>query len=188
MPTVINGVRYVHHPNGGGLVSERAEVTASVFVGGHVIVHSGRIRGRVRLLDLVEIFGQPDISGEATIAGRTLVYGTPRITGKPVILGRSAILKNANIEGSPTIKSSRISDEGTVSGHVLLTLATVSDRARALEDARVTLAHLRDDVVVRGNAIVRGTPEGGDILLCGNLVIADQQHIFPLVGQRIFFP
>lgn len=71
-----NGVRFHHHPNGGGLVAETANVEESVFIGPKVIVRgSPNIRENVRLDGYTRVWGSPDILDNVQVAGFSRVFG-----------------------------------------------------------------------------------------------------------------
>ena len=58
----IDGVKFHHHSNGGGLVAETAHVSATAHVGLFALVYE-----RARVLDKAEIYDLVEIRGHATV-------------------------------------------------------------------------------------------------------------------------
>ena len=67
-----NASGYTKHSNGGGLVSSKAKVDASVYVGPDAVVNGGTISGKARIEDFAVVNGGT-ISGNAVVRGRALV-------------------------------------------------------------------------------------------------------------------
>lgn len=77
---VIDGVKYHHHPNGGGLVAETAFVDETVFVDEDAVV-SGRATAR----DFTVIYGCSEIADDAFVFNAlvvdSVICGDARVSG-----------------------------------------------------------------------------------------------------------
>lgn len=124
----IDGVRYHHHPNGGGLVAETAEVADRVYVGpcarvcdysrlsGDVLVFGNAwISGRAEVSGAALVFGHARVFGNAKVRDYTKIYGSARVHGDAVISGFAEALDKADIGGYARIQgNARIT--GSVGG------------------------------------------------------------------------
>jgi carbonic anhydrase/acetyltransferase-like protein (isoleucine patch superfamily) len=90
----IDGVKYHHHPNGGGMVAETTQVADSVFVGpfakicGHCKL-SGKVFvfGNAWIFDKAEASGSVEVFEHAEVGGNAKVQGDIKIGGETKILG-----------------------------------------------------------------------------------------------------
>ncbi len=83
------------HSNGGGWVSDNANVSASAYVGPRAAVFSGSVTGDARIEDLAWVNGG-DVSGNAVVRHNAIVQGGATIAGNAVIGG------DAEPPGGPT--------------------------------------------------------------------------------------
>ena len=82
----IDGVKYHHHPNGGGLVAETAEVDDSAFIG-----PVAKVCGSGRVCDQAFIFGNAWIFDSAVVADNAQIFGNARIFGAGITDVESAL-------------------------------------------------------------------------------------------------
>jgi carbonic anhydrase/acetyltransferase-like protein (isoleucine patch superfamily) len=97
-PANANG--YTKHSNGGGLVSSKAKVDASVYVGPDAVVNGGTISGKARIEDFAVVDGGT-ISGNAVVRGRALV--TAGTIGDDAVLEEDAWLVSGSITGKAKV-------------------------------------------------------------------------------------
>ena len=95
-----NASGYTRHSNGGGLVSSKAKVDASVFVGPDAVVNGGTISGKARIEDFAVVDGG-SISGNAIVRGRALV--TAGSIGDDAVLEEDAWLVSGSITGNAKV-------------------------------------------------------------------------------------
>ena len=84
---IINNIKYFPHSNGGGLVSELAEVDKTVYVAPEAIVHGGTVKDNVKILDNAQVFDNAIISDNAEIYDNAQVFGNSIVTGNAKISG-----------------------------------------------------------------------------------------------------
>ena len=69
----INGTRYHHHPNGGGLVAETANVENTVHVAPMAIVSgNANLTGNVRVTGFAQVGGDVQACDDVTFSGRSI--------------------------------------------------------------------------------------------------------------------
>ena len=73
----IDGVKYHHHPNGGGMVSEHAQVADTVYIGPFA-----KICGHCKLSGEAFVFGNAWIFDKAEVSGRAEIFGNARVFGQ----------------------------------------------------------------------------------------------------------
>src|SRR5512135_2951139 len=101
----IEGVKYHHHANGGGMVAETAEVADTVYVGPFA-----KICGKCRLKDEAFVFGnawvfdKAEISGRAEIFGNAKVFGNAKISGDAKVFGFSSVYGDAVVGGVAEVR------------------------------------------------------------------------------------
>lgn len=94
----LNGVKYSHHPNGGGLVAETAKVAPGAFIGRYVVVHDrAEIGGRAKLFGDIVIRDNTRITGYVYMCGDIEVKGNTVISGKSRIIGKGVKVINAKL-------------------------------------------------------------------------------------------
>ena len=102
-PAGFNGTSasgYAQHSNGGGWVSNKASVAASVFVGPNAVVNGGKVSGNARIEDFAVVNGGT-ISGNAVVRGRALV--TAGTISDDAVLEEDAWLVSGNISGKAKV-------------------------------------------------------------------------------------
>lgn len=121
-PAGFNGISatgYSKHSNGGGWVSSKAKVDATVYVGPDAVVNGGTITGKARIEDFAVVNGGT-ISGNAIVRGRALV--TAGSIGDEAILEEDSWLVSGTISGSAKvgalsiIVNSTVTDDAQVQG------------------------------------------------------------------------
>ena len=95
-----NASGYTKHSNGGGLVSSKAKVDASVYVGPDAVVNGGTISGNARIEDFAVVDGGT-ISGNAVVRGRALV--TAGTISDDAVLEEDAWLVSGSITGKAKV-------------------------------------------------------------------------------------
>ena len=111
-----SGSGYTAHSNGGGLVSGKAKVDATVYVGPNAVVNGGTISGNARIEDFAVVDGGT-ISGKAVVRGRALVSA-------------GTISDNAILEEDAWLVSGSISGNAKVGAISIIVNTTVSDDAQ----------------------------------------------------------
>lgn len=142
---------YVHE-NGGGLVALTAKVDPSVFVGkGCKVWGKAEIRGKVRLVGNVEVFGA-DLAGgiSVLIEDEALIAGSVRITGAVLIRDKAEIRDNARLSGCvQVLHRARIHGDAVLEGDVqVMEAAFITGKARIIANGR--------RITVRGEHYIDG--------------------------------
>ncbi|WP_407441747.1 DUF6055 domain-containing protein [Fibrobacter sp.] len=114
-----SGSGYTAHGNGGGLVSSKAKVDATVYVGPNAVVNGGTISGNARIEDFAVVDGGT-ISGKAVVRGRALVsagtIGDNAVLEDDAWLVSGSISGNAKVGAISIIVNSTIADDAQVYG------------------------------------------------------------------------
>ena len=113
-PANANG--YAKHANGGGLVSSKARVAATAYVGPNAVVNGGTGSGNARIEDFAVIDGG-SISGNAVVRGRALVSA-------------GTISDDAVLEEDAWLVSGTISDKAKVGALSVIYESSVKDNAQ----------------------------------------------------------
>ena len=114
-----NASGYTKHANGGGLVSNKAKVAATAYVGPDAVVNGGTVSGNARIEDFAVVNGGT-ISGNAVVRGRALV--TAGTIGDDAVLEDDAWLVSGTISGKAKagalslIVNSTVTDNAQVYG------------------------------------------------------------------------
>ncbi len=107
------------HTNGGGWVSSKANVAATVYVGPDAVVNGGTISGDARIEDFAVVNGGT-ISGKAVVRGRALVtagtIGDNAVLEEDAWLVSGSITGNAKVGALSIIVNSTITDNAQVQG------------------------------------------------------------------------
>lgn len=127
------------HANGGGWVSTKANVAATVYVGPDAVVNGGTISGNARIEDFAVVNGGT-ISGKAVVRGRALVTA-------------GTISDNAVLEDDAWLVSGSITGHAKVGALSIIVNTTVTDDAQvqgvmwAVADKKLSgTAQLRGDL------------------------------------------
>ena len=113
-PSNTNG--YTAHSNGGGLVSSKAKVAATAYVGPNAVVNGGTVSGNARIEDFAVVNGGT-ISGNAVVRGRALVSA-------------GTISDDAVLEEDAWLVSGTISGKAKVGAISIIVNSTVTDNAQ----------------------------------------------------------
>ncbi|MFN8416085.1 MAG: DUF6055 domain-containing protein [Cytophagaceae bacterium] len=111
------------HANGGGWVSNNANVAASVYVGPYTIVRGGTVSGNVRIEDYATVEGG-NISGSAIIRGNAYVYN-------------ATISDNAIVEGNGWMEGGSVTNTAVLKGNAMCWAASYSGTVVVGGDAEV---------------------------------------------------
>ncbi|MCQ2063144.1 MAG: DUF6055 domain-containing protein [Fibrobacter sp.] len=111
-----SGSGYTAHSNGGGMVSSKAKVDATVYVGPNAVVNGGTISGNARIEDFAVVDGGT-ISGKAVVRGRALVSA-------------GTISDNAILEDDAWLVSGSISGNAKVGAISIIVNSTIADDAQ----------------------------------------------------------
>lgn len=110
---------YTRHSNGGGLVSNKAYVAPSVYVGPNAVVNGGAILGNVRIEDFA-VIESGRIFGNAIIRGRALVSsGTIKdnaILEEDAWLVSGTLSGNAKVGALSVIRNTNVKDYAQIYG------------------------------------------------------------------------
>ena len=96
----VNANGYSKHSNGGGLVSSKAKVAATAYVGPDAVVNGGTVSGNARIEDFAVVNGGT-ISGNAVVRGRAFVSGGS--VGDDAVLEEDAWLVSGTISGKAKV-------------------------------------------------------------------------------------
>lgn len=107
---------YAKHANGGGWVSSKAKVDASVYVGPDAVVNGGTVSGDARIEDFAVVNGGT-VGGKAVVRGRALVSG-------------GSMADNAILEEDAWLVSGTLKDDVRVGALSVITNSTVSGKAQ----------------------------------------------------------
>ena len=119
---------YHTHSNGGGLVSDSANVSESVYVGKNA-----------------KVMGNATVSGNVRIENHAVVQDSATVQDNAVISGYAIVAENAVISGN-----ARVDDTGLVMGR-----ANISGNAKVIESACVYgNTKMSENAVAKGNAFV----------------------------------
>jgi len=92
------------HPNGGGWVSDTAEVADTVQIGPFAVVSGeAKVTGSVQVLDTARVRGEAKISGHATIAQGAWVFGNAKVSDNAQVGGRSRVFGRAKVDGDTCV-------------------------------------------------------------------------------------
>ncbi|PWJ37210.1 hypothetical protein IE02_0689 [Fibrobacter succinogenes subsp. elongatus] len=111
-----NASGYTKHANGGGLVSNKAKVAATAYVGPDAVVNGGTISGDARIEDFAVVNGGT-ISGNAVVRGRALVTA-------------GTISDDAVLEDDAWLVSGTIGGKAKVGALSIIVNSTVTDNAQ----------------------------------------------------------
>ena len=111
-----NASGYTKHANGGGLVSNKAKVAATAYVGPDAVVNGGTVSGNARIEDFAVVNGGT-ISDNAVVRGRALVTAG-NISGDAVL------------EEDAWLVSGTISGKAKVGAISIIVNTTVTDNAQ----------------------------------------------------------
>lgn len=119
---------YHTHANGGGLVSDSANVADSVYVGANA-----------------KVMGRATVLGNARIEDYAVVQDSATITDNAVISGYAIVAENATVSGN-----ARVDDTGLVMGR-----SQISGNSKVIESACVYgNTKMSENAVAKGNAFV----------------------------------
>ncbi len=107
---------YAKHANGGGWVSGKAKVDASVYVGPDAVVNGGTVTGDARIEDFAVVNGGT-VGGKAVVRGRALVSG-------------GSMADNAILEEDAWLVSGTLKDDVRVGALSVIVNSTVSGKAQ----------------------------------------------------------
>ena len=121
-PVGFNGTSasgYSQHANGGGWVSNKANVAATAYVGPNAVVNGGTVSGGARIEDFAVVNGGT-IGGNAVVRGRALVT-SGSISGDAILeddawLVSGTISGNAKVGALSVIVNSTVTDNAQVYG------------------------------------------------------------------------
>ena len=102
---------YSKHSNGGGLVSSKASVAATAYVGPDAVVNGGKVTGKARIEDFAVIDGGT-ISDNAVVRGRAFV-SAGSVSGDAV-LEEDAWLVSGSVSGKAKVGALSVIYESTI--------------------------------------------------------------------------
>lgn len=129
----IDGVKYHHHVNGGGLVAETAHVADTAFIGPFAkVCGKASISGEAFVFGNAWIFDNAEVCDNAQVFGNAKVFGNARVSGNAKIYGFASVYGNANVTDF-----AEVCDFADVSGSCMVCLKTrVEGRTKINEDGK----------------------------------------------------
>ena len=106
-----NASGYSKHSNGGGLVSSKAKVAATAYVGPDAVVNGGTVSGNARIEDFAVVNGGT-VSGNAVLRGRAFMSGGS--VGDDAVLEEDAWLVSGTVSGKAKVGALSVILESTV--------------------------------------------------------------------------
>jgi hypothetical protein len=105
------------HPNGGGWISNNANVAAGAYVGPYAIVKGGTVGATARIEDWATVEGG-NISGTAIVRGNAYVYNAT-ISGSAIVEG-NAWMEGGSVTNTANMKGNALCWSATYSGTVVV--------------------------------------------------------------------
>lgn len=105
------------HPNGGGWISNNANVAATAYVGPYAIVKGGTVGATARIEDWATVEGG-NISGTAIVRGNACVYNAT-ISGSAIVEG-NAWMEGGSVTNTANMKGNALCWSATYSGAVVV--------------------------------------------------------------------
>lgn len=119
----LEGIKYHRHRNGGGWVSEKAQVDETVWVGVLAFVHNGVVKDNVTITDRAVVYngvikdnvvisdravvncsgqqnGEPNASGSVHICGLAKVFGLVMLSDLVRVSGSAKVFGTVRLSGS----------------------------------------------------------------------------------------
>jgi tetrahydrodipicolinate N-succinyltransferase len=132
---VLNSIKYHRHKNGGGWVSEKANVEETVWVGFFAIVHNGVLKDQCIIHDRAEINcndlqkgAKANISDSARVYDSTWVYGSASVSGSARVYDSAWVYCSASVSDSARVYgSASVFGSASVSGSGYLKKSTSND-------------------------------------------------------------
>ncbi len=101
IPVVIRGAVYHRHPNGGGLVAERAKVAETAYVSFFALVHGPAwVKDEARVADSAQFGPHATLTDRASVRGHARVVNGVRIADEAMVLGAGILIGNSRISGT----------------------------------------------------------------------------------------
>lgn len=114
----IEGVKYHHHPNGGGLVAEGAEADPTAFIDvGVTVTEHARVLGNVRLEGHACVSGKAEVSGEVCVRDDVVISGESVVTGQVKLSDAVRICNHSRVEGDMWFSGHGLISHSHLSGH-----------------------------------------------------------------------
>jgi UDP-3-O-[3-hydroxymyristoyl] glucosamine N-acyltransferase len=124
----IDGIKYHHHPNGGGMVAEHAQVADTVYVGPFAkICGKCKLSGEAFIFGNAWIFDKAEVSGRAEVFGNAKVFGKAKVTGDAKVYGFSSVYGDAVVSGT-----AEVCEKAEVGGNTHLINARIGGESKVL--------------------------------------------------------
>ena len=172
MEIEIDGVKYHHHSNGGGLVAETAYVAPTVEVGPRAMVAGkAQISDKVHILDLSLVDGNANLSGGVIVEDFVHIGSNANVSGGVYVNGRSNVIGGnisgyTAITGSATVKGGRIFGSPKISGNT-----EISDNVEICGRASIGSGVISGSVKISGDVNIPA--DLLNIFIAGNAVLMD---------------
>jgi len=113
------------HPNGGGFVSEMADVAETAYVGADAMVlGDARVEDNACIKESAVVFGPgPVISGNAKVSGRAWVFGNIELGGNARILEAATVSTTSNTRSNPGKGRVKITGNAVIKGDPFVRLS-----------------------------------------------------------------
>jgi UDP-3-O-[3-hydroxymyristoyl] glucosamine N-acyltransferase len=144
---------YHRHGNGGGVVSNSADVSEDAYVGPHA-----RVLGRAHVIGRAWIGHQATIQNDAHVFGSAIIGGHSTIADHATVQHDAIVIGSASVIHMATVETASTIINGNICGN-----ARVTDRA-VVFGCVSGFATIKNETIIRGSAEVfgRAVIDGGD--------------------------
>jgi len=106
------------HPNGGGFVSDDAQVAGTAYIGpGAMVLGAARVEGNACIKGSAVVMGPgPVISGNAKVAGKAWVFGAIELSGDARILEAATVTTTHNTRQNPGKRRVKVTGSAVIKG------------------------------------------------------------------------
>lgn len=136
-----SGLSGDYHSNGGGWVSNYANVSSSAYVGPDAqVLKTAEVTGNARIEGFAVVTDNATVKNEAVVRDHALVAGNSKITDRGLV------------EKAAMAYHTTIQNDATASGSAILKNSTLSDKALAKDLAYLEHKELGGTVIIGGDA------------------------------------
>ena len=139
----IDGVKYHHHPNGGGLIAETSDVDfESIVELGSIVSGETQIHGKVIIRNNSKV-SDASINGTAIIDSSGISSGAI-ISGSPQILNKSSVFGGGKVSDNALLDKSSVNSGSWVHGNAQLNNTVASEESEAGGNAKLVRSGLHE--------------------------------------------
>lgn len=100
----IDGVNFRHHPNGGGLVAETAQVELTAYVAPQAMVSGqAKVSGRASIEDRARVTDEAIVCDRAVVKDGVVISGDAKVTDRATI-EENVTVKRGEVCGTATLR------------------------------------------------------------------------------------